>query len=458
MEAIEDWEMISPPPSPFDASMESEHSPATYIIASLLIPGKGDPVKDQAVIAKDGKIIYLGSPEGVPSKYSSQEPTRVPVLMPGLWECHAHFVGASPNQPINTVNMCMGNMASAGARGVRALRDTLYAGYTSCVDLGGYAPELQTVMDEGVLLGPQLYGTGAGLSQTAGHCDVFELPLGCAWGKLSLNNSSTDVGTVPFMLADGIDEVRKAVRVNLRRGAKVIKVMTSGGATSLSDNPIYQQYSDAELNTIVEEAGRFGLACAAHAIGKAGIMAAIRAGFKVIEHGSYIDDEVIEAMKEKDVMLVATITPIQSILENKDSYPPAMYNKVLAFAETHKAAYRNAIKSGVKCALGSDLFGGSGTVLGAGQNGKEIVYALKSGMSPLEAIEAATANGPLTLGPQAPKSGQIKEGYDADFIGLETNPLDDIKVLASPNKIKKIWKGGKLVKAPGLDYWEVLSS
>lgn len=457
MADMDEWEIVSSPTSNVSQAAAENASKATRIHASLLIPGKGDPVKDQTVISESGKIVYVGTSRHVPPKYQNLETTSsVPVLMPGLWECHAHFVGASPLKPINNENMSMGNAASAGARCVRALRDTLYAGFTSCVDLGGYAPELQRVMDEGVVLGPALYGAGAALSQTAGHGDVFEIPLGSTWQKLSLNSPSTDVGTIPFMVVDGVEDVRKAVRVNLRRGAKVIKVFTSGGATSLSDNPMYQQFTDAELSAIVDEAARFELVCAAHAIGKAGIVAAIRAGFKVIEHGSYIDDEVIEAMKKNDVMLVATMTPIESILKNKDAYPPAMYKKVLQLAETHKAAYTRAIKAGIKCATGSDLFGGSGTVLGAGLNGNEVVYAVKAGMTPLEAIEAATANGPLTIGPQAPKSGQVKEGFDADFIALEENPLDDIEVLANPEKIKKVWKGGRLVKAPGLDYWDAL--
>jgi imidazolonepropionase-like amidohydrolase len=461
MAEIEDWEFVAGPTvrTPIGVVDGTGTSPSTScIIADLLIPGKGRPKHNQAVVMHGGKIVYVGSLLNVPPEYEDCRPISVPVLMPGLWEVHAHMMGASPSKPIDMQNMVMGNAASAGARCARALRDTLYAGYTSCIDLGGYAPELQTVLDEGVLLGPTLYGAGAALSQTAGHGDVFEIPLGSVWQKLSVNAQSTDVGTVPIIIADGIEEVQKAVRINLRRGAKVIKVFTSGGATSLSDNPIYQQFTNAELKIIVDEAARFGLVCAAHAIGKPGILAAIRAGFKTIEHGTYIDDEVIKEMKKNDVMLVATITPLQSILDNKDSYPPEMYKKILAFADTHKAAYSKAIKAGIKCATGSDLFGGSGSVLGAGQNGKEIGYAVKAGMTPLEAIEAATVNGPLTLGPQAPKSGQIAVGFDADVLALDENPLDDINILASPRKIKRIWKGGKLVKAPGLDYWDVVGA
>ena len=484
------WELVSGGPSaPQGASVadithtedtelqHARHRRTTGIIADLLIPGKGEPLHDQAVVAHNGKIEHIGPSNDIPSGYSRVEFQHVAILMPGMWECHAHFMGADPAKPINSENMAFANPTVAGARNVRALKDTLYAGVTSCVDLGGYAPELQKVIDEKIILGPSLYGTGGALSQTAGHGDVFEyvscachrflaradtlfrVPLGSAWQKLSVNAPGTEVGSVPLLMCDGIDECRKAVRINIRRGARVIKVLTSGGATSRDDNPMYQQFSDEELAVIVSEARRMGLVCAAHAIGKAGIMAAIRAGFKVIEHNSYADDEVLKAMKDNDVMLVATMSPIQSIIDNQDSYPKPMVDKVKAFYETHKKMYRSAVKAGVKCALGSDLFGGIGTVLSPGLNGKEVPYAVKyGGMTPLQAIEAATANGPYTLGSeQAPRSGQIREGFDADFIALRQNPLDDIEILSSPKNIRYIWKAGKLVKAPGLDPWEVLN-
>lgn len=257
-------------------------------------------------------------------------------------------------------------------------------------------------------------------------------------------------------MADGPDECRKAVRLNLRRGAKLIKVLTSGGVTSRDDNPLYQQFSDEELKVIVDEAKRMGLSCSAHAIGKAGIMAAIRAGFKAIHHNTFADDEVIAAMKLHNVIGVHTITPMQSILDNKDKYPPRMYEKNAKVAAIGKANYARAIKSGATIALGSDLFGGPGSVLAPGMNGREVVYAVAAGMTPLEAIEAGTANGPLILGAQAPKSGQIKVDYDADFIALDENPLENIELFKTPKNITRIWKGGKLVKAPGLDPYDIM--
>lgn len=146
----------------------------TALFAECLIPGRGKPLRNQAVIVADGRIVYIGYPGSIPDEYSDVELQRISVLMPGMWECHSHFMGASPQRPIDMVNMVMGNTVEYGARNVRALKDTLYAGFTSCIDLGGYAPELQKVIDEGLILGPTLYGAGGAISMTGGHGDVFE--------------------------------------------------------------------------------------------------------------------------------------------------------------------------------------------------------------------------------------------------------------------------------------------
>jgi imidazolonepropionase-like amidohydrolase len=148
----------------------------TGVFASLLIPGQEAPRKDQAVLLDrtSGKIVFVGDRSSIPAKYGHVKLKEVPVVMPGMWECHSHFMGASPNRPIDSENLGMTNPAEAGARSVRALKETLYAGFTSSVDLGGYACELQKVIDEGLILGPTLYGAGAAISMTAGHGEVFE--------------------------------------------------------------------------------------------------------------------------------------------------------------------------------------------------------------------------------------------------------------------------------------------
>lgn len=175
---MEDWELVSGPTQNTDnqGSSLKKDEEVTGILANLLIPGKGEPIKDQAILCslKTGKIIFIGYSSAIPPKYYNVHLHAVPVVMPGMWECHAHFMGASPDKPINSENLAMTNPAEAGARNTRAIKDTLYAGFTSAVELGGYATELAKVVEEGSILGPTLYGAGGAISMTAGHGDIFE--------------------------------------------------------------------------------------------------------------------------------------------------------------------------------------------------------------------------------------------------------------------------------------------
>ena len=177
----DDWELVTPSSkSPLDFSFSTTSSSNDDdfigIAADLLIPGKGKPNKDQAILIsrKTGKIIFVGYASRIPPEHYNVHLQPVPVIMPGMWECHAHFMGASPLRPIDSENLLMTNAAEAGARCARSIKDTLYAGFTSAVELGGYATELRKVVEEGSILGPTLYGAGGAISMTAGHGDVFE--------------------------------------------------------------------------------------------------------------------------------------------------------------------------------------------------------------------------------------------------------------------------------------------
>lgn len=341
----------------------------------------------------------------------------------------------------------------AGARLAGSCAAILNSGFTSIRELGGWACEIAPAIDEGTIPGPRIYSAGAALSQTAGHGDVFDVSVDWAWSRLGVGGEAR--GISPLCLADGIDEVRKAVRLQIRRGAAVIKVLASGGVLSIADDPMLQQFSSEELSTIVSEAGRMNRIVAAHVHGKAGILAAIRAGCKTLEHGTYLDQECISLMKENDVMLVATRTIVIEGVKHPELMSKESYAKMLETAKHHLEAYKLAIKSGVKIALGTDLgLSVPGQALSLGNSGAELGYAVEAGMTALEAIEAATANGPLTLGSMAPKSGQIREGYDADLIAVNQSPLMDIRVLAEAKNITHVWKGGRLCKGPASGVWE----
>jgi imidazolonepropionase-like amidohydrolase len=244
----------------------------------------------------------------------------------------------------------------------------------------------------------------------------------------------------------------RAVREQLRRNAKLIKVCASGGVLSEVDHPVHQQFTLAELRAIVEVAGLAERVVAAHCHGKPGIMAALEAGVKTIEHGTYLDDECCAAMRETGAILVPTRTIIEEIRESLDAVPGYAAAKLTAIADVHAHAMARAIDQGVAIAMGTDIaLTGPGVHNSWGLNGRELGHLAAAGMTPLQAIEAATATGPLTLGPQAPRSGRLEAGYDADVITLDGDPLADIAVLADPARVTGVWTRGRRVKpAAGL--------
>lgn len=363
--------------------------------------------------------------------------------MPGMWDCHVHFMGLTKVAG-DAILESQQNMALSGVRCARDAMLLLDAGFTSVREMGGYGLQIARGVDEGSVVGPRIYAANCIISPTGGHADLHTLHKpwyddACAHG-------------LPCATADGVAECLKTVRSQLRAGANVIKICGSGGVGSERDNPVDQEFSDEEMRVMVQEAARAQRIIGAHCHGKPGIMASLRAGVKTIEHGSYLDEEAAKLMKEKDAILVTTRLIVENGLQlGLEYFSPSGWAKLQDVAHAQWIAMQIAIDKGVKCAIGTDS---CGTIPGSklirqGLNGKELYYHVKAGMTPLQAIEAATANGPLTLGPQAPKAGQLKEGYDADFIGLDEDPLNDIKVLSGPEHVTHVWRMGKCYKSPG---------
>ncbi|WQF90139.1 Putative metal-dependent hydrolase, composite domain superfamily [Colletotrichum destructivum] len=423
------------------------------IKTSLLIPGDGEPLEDAALVIKSKLIAWVGPQSDLPSEYtdSPHRSYSVPYLMPGLWDCHAHFGGESPdgNGGKDTYQAFITeHPAASGARLTRGCWLALQRGYTSLRDVAGMGCEVSRAIEDGTIVGPNVYSSGSGLSQLGGHGDVFSLPAGDVLLNLGVSQiTAGHFGTATTMIVDGVDECRRAVRLQIRRGAKCIKVMASGGVMSRDDNPLYAQFSPAELETIVEEATRQNRVVAAHVHGKPGIMAALKAGVTTLEHVSFADRECIDLIKEKDVVYIATRVIMDLLLSTDGKgLSPAVWEKAKLCATNHLTAYKMAIESGVRIALGTDTSPGFNMAM-------ELESAVKAGMSNLEAIKAATANGPLSVGGQAPKTGQLKVGYEADVIGLLENPAEDVKVLQKRENIGWVWKGGKIFKGPGVGPW-----
>jgi len=400
------------------------------IEADLLIPGRGEPIENGVVILDGATITYAG-----PSDHAPRTPdaatTSVPVVLPGLWECHGHFFGLERPDMMEQLTEPVARQA---ARAVIDIHRTLMGGVTSVREVGGHGLDIQPAIASGAIVGPSIFGAGKILSTTGGHADIHGI-------SIDVIHHVSHLG----ILADGVPEVMKAVRMNLRRNAKVIKVCASGGVMSEVDHPIHQQFSHEELVAIVEEAGRAERVVAAHCHGKPGIMAALHAGVRTIEHGSFMDEEAADLMVETGAIYVPTRFVVDQLLGMEDILPSYAYKKGLMVADAHEAAMKVAVARGVEIAMGTDIFVNGDMY---GRNSLEIKFLQDAGMTALDAIEAATANGPDTLGPQAPLSGRLRDGYDADVIAINFNPLEDNSGWGDPDRVTHVWQGGMAVKTP----------
>jgi imidazolonepropionase-like amidohydrolase len=407
-------------------------SSVQHVLAEVLIPGRGDPIEDGVVVLDGPSIVYAGARSAAPAPTSDDVVHEVAAVMPGLWDSHAHLVGL---RDLDLNLMAVSDEAMAAARCVGDLGAMLDAGFTSIREVGGLGLSLAPAIQDGTVRGPSTYAAGRMLSTTGGHGDLHALPLdmvhgiGCRFGF--------------SILCDGVPEVLRAVRTNLRKNAKLIKVCASGGVMSEVDHPMHQQFSDEELAAIVAEAGRADRIVAAHCHGKAGIMAALRAGCHTIEHGSFLDEEAADLMVETGAMLVPTRFVVEALLGQLEGLPPYALEKGRMVDDAHRQAMAIAIDKGVRIAAGCDIFV-SGQMYG--ENAGEIGYLIDAGMTDLQAIEAATANGPETLGPQAPRSGQLVAGYDADVIAMDANPLEDRSVWTHADRVTHVWQQGRRVK------------
>jgi imidazolonepropionase-like amidohydrolase len=402
---------------------------ATRIEAKRLIPGRGEAINDGVVLIENGVIGFAGPVADAPDS-GDAETIVTDSVMPGLWECHGHFIGTY------TANLSELHTLRPQLAAMRVTADAgraLMAGFTSVREMGGMGTFLGRAIDEGQVIGPNVYASGSMLSMTAGHGDEHGMDLDFArfssarqWGEDNI--------------CDGPDECRAGVRRMLRLGAKVIKIHASGGVMSELDDPQLPQFSKAELEAIVDEATRMERLVGAHCHGKRGIMAALEAGVKTIEHGTYLDEEAADAMVETGAILVPTIWVLKYLMAFGIANGMPEYARIKGeiASQHHANAVAIAVEKGVKVALGTDIWA---TGLW-GRNGEELGHLVDAGMTPLQAIETATANGPETLGPQAPLSGQLVEGYDADVICVTGDPSRDVTILADPENVTHVFKAG----------------
>lgn len=353
------------------------------------------------------------------------------VLIPGLMDMEVDLVlggpGAGLYDPVRTDPVKMTLRAAANAR------RTLLAGFTTVRNLGlfvktgGYLLDvaLAEATEAGWIEGPRIVPAGHAIVPTGGHLDP-SAQSGLAPHIMPL--------TVEEGVADGIDQVRRAVRYQIKHGAKVIKCCASGGVISPTGPPGAQQYSTDELAAIADEAHRRGLKAAAHCHGDDAVRSAVEAGIDCIEHGFMIGDDTIKLLVDTGTFLVSTT----ALTENWDvsQHPPELQAKAAEVFPRAQGSISNAIAAGVKIASGSDA-----PAIWHGRNAEELAVLVKRGMSPLQAIRAATTVSAELI--DAPHLGRIAPGMLADIVGVPGDPLADIAVT---KQVRFVMKDGKVYK------------
>ncbi|WP_405958132.1 amidohydrolase family protein [Streptomyces phaeochromogenes] len=394
-----------------------------------LIDGVSTAAVDDAVLdANDmGWITYAGpaaqAPEPIPGVRAIDG--RGGTLLPGLFDCHTHLGVASDRSILEAALLTdpvLGVLQTS-----ERLRRTLDAGITSARDLGGLPAGFRDAVASGLITGPRLQTSVGVISHTGGHADdTFP--------------SGRSLGLDYCEIADDVAGARKAARRMLRAGADVIKICTSGGISSAHDDPDDQDLLDEEIAAVVDEGHRHrGRPVAAHAQGRAGILAAIRCGVTSIEHGFGIDDEGCDLIGERGTFLVPTLsTAFQPLDPHKTA--PWRYEKKLRWNERTKENIAAAIARKVNVAVGTDA-----GITPHGQNLFELSCLVELGMSPIDAIRAATSNSARLLG-VADTLGTLRLGYAADLVLCTEDPLRDIGALSAPENIALVSQQGVVRK------------
>ncbi|MBV8114411.1 MAG: amidohydrolase family protein [Silvibacterium sp.] len=409
------------------ASLTAQNpTPARTLIRAghVLDAHTGNEAADQTIVVTGDRITSIGPTTSTPKQPGDSEiDLRSLTVLPGLIDAHTHLTDDTNFDPYHELSTSVAKSALIGARNARV---TLEAGFTTVRNVGaaGYADvDLRDAINEGLIEGPHMQVSGPALSITGGHCDENLLPF-------EYHQTADGV-------ADGVEAVQHKVREEIKYGADLIKICATGGVLSKGDDPQASQYTLEEMKAIVADAHRLGRKVAAHAHGSQGILWATEAGVDSIEHGSYMNDEDIAAMKQHGTYFVPTAYLVDWMQEN--GHLPVFYaQKMKDVSAVEKANAKKAIAAGVKIALGTDA-----AVYPHGLNAHEVdVYVNQFGMTPLAALQSATLNAADLMG-WTDRTGALESGKWADIIAVNGDPLKDVRIL---QHVKFVMKSGVVYK------------
>ena len=388
----------------------------TIVHCGVLIDGKSDNTsKVMSVLIDKGTIIDVLEGYMDPGTGDTAIDLNSYTVLPGLMDMHTHLSGESnPKKYMERFTLDLDDYAY---QSIRFAERTLMAGFTTVRDLGGPVnTSLRDAIKKGYLVGPRIFSAGKSLATTGGHADPtngmkFEL----------MGDPGPAEGVV-----NGIPDARKAVRQRYKNGADLIKITATGGVLSVAKSGENPQFKEDEIRAIVETAADYDMHVAAHAHGAEGMKRAVRAGVRSIEHGTLMDEETMELMKERGTYYVPTISAGEFVAEKAmvdGYYPEIIRPKAAKIGPQIKNTFKKAHQAGVKIAFGTD----SG-VSYHGDNAKEFLYMVEGGMAPMAAIKSATRVAAELLGIED-ALGTIEVGKTADIIAVKGDPIKDISAL-----------------------------
>ena len=404
----------------------------TFIYAGRLIDGENDQIRNEVtVVVADGKIERIVDGYMEPGNDDKVVDLKSATVMPGLMDMHTHVSGQLSKQ--SYTERFFTNEAEIALRSSVFAEKTLMAGFTTVRDLGDNGVNtlaLRKAIDRGWIVGPRIYTSAKAIGTTGGHAD----PTNGLKGQFRRDANPTE-GVI-----NGAIEARRAVRQRYKDGAQLIKLTATGGVLSLASSGDNPQFTQDELNAVVETARDYDMTVAVHAHGAEGMKRAVLAGVDSIEHGTYMTDEIMELMKQRGTYMVPTLLAgawVAKKAEEEDFFPPMVRVKAATIGPIMEKTFAKAYKSGVRIAFGTD----SG-VSPHGENALEFELMVIGGMPPMQAIQAATREASRLLKIDD-ELGTLEAGKIADIVAVDGNPLDDIK---SMSKVVFVMKGGEIFK------------
>jgi imidazolonepropionase-like amidohydrolase len=405
--------------------------------AARLFDGKSNALVQNAVVIVQGdKIFDAGSNLPIPSDAQVIDLGDA-TLSPGFMDAHTHltadFSGNYNERRLHELDL---NVSEQAIRATSFARATVDAGFTTVRDLGSrfvgshefVDVALRNSINKGVVVGPRMLVATKGIGATGGHFDPTNGFRDFLFGRES---DFTDG------IANGPDEIRKAVRFEVKNGADVIKAAVSGGVLSIGDEVDTPQLTPAEMVALVDESHRLRKKVAVHCHGDQAAREAIEAGVDSIEHGSFMKPETLAMMKKKGTFLTPTLMASEWIMGKLDNYPPPLQAKAKAAYRARSEMFRNAVTMGIKISFGTDA-----AVFPHGQNAKEFKLMVDLSMKPIEALKSATANDAELLG-IVQKVGTLEKGKLADVIAMPGDPTSDI---TATERVSFVMKEGKIIR------------